>query len=176
MTARMPWWRTSQGSGGALRWRGFVAVIVVLAGCGGRYVPPPVPPALVPSAPSPVERLQAVALTWVGVPYRVGGMDRRGVDCSGLVFRIYEEAWGVAMPRRAVDQAQVGVAIVPALRRAGDLVCFWDGGPHSGILLDVDRFIHASSSQGVMVSVLDAYWWPRLRAVRRILSEPLERY
>lgn len=162
----------SSGRRGGGWWRGLLlAVVVLVAGCGGRYVPPPAPPPPPAPLPSPVERLQAVALAWVGVPYRVGGMDRRGVDCSGLVVRIYEDAWALAMPRRAVDQAEVGVAVAPARRRAGDLVFFWDGGPHSGILLDRNRFIHASWSRGVMVSELDAYWWPRLRAVRRVLSD-----
>ncbi|MEJ5243506.1 MAG: NlpC/P60 family protein [Desulfomicrobiaceae bacterium] len=177
MMAGMPLARAwSSGRRGGGWWRGLLlAVVVLVAGCGGRYVPPPAPPPP-PSLPSPVERLQAVALAWVGVPYRAGGMDRRGVDCSGLVARIYEEAWGLSLPRRAVDQAEIGSGVAPPWRRPGDLVFFWDGGPHSGILLDPNRFIHASRSRGVMVSELDAYWWPRLRAVRRIFFGPLPGY
>ncbi len=153
-------------------WWCWGCLVVFLSACAPRYVPPPPPPSPVVVPPSPVERLQAVALSWLGVPYRLGGMDRFGVDCSGLVVRLYAEAWGIEIPRRSVDQAVVGMAVPPDGRRGGDLVFFWDNGPHSGVLLDTERFIHASASRGVMISVLDAYWWPRLLAVRRLLSFP----
>jgi len=97
-------------------------------------------------------------------------MDRSGVDCSGLAVNLYAEAFGILLPRRSLDQVEVGLPVPPALRQPADVLFFWDRGPHMGVLLDSQRFIHASSSRGVIISELDAYWWPRLRMVRRILG------
>jgi cell wall-associated NlpC family hydrolase len=143
-------------------------LLVLGVGCAPKVVvlPPPAPPA--PLAPS--DRLFVVANSWIGVPYRLGGMDRSGVDCSGLAVNLYAEAFGTVLPRRSLDQVEVGIPVPPALRQPADLLFFWDRGPHMGVLLDSQRFIHASSGRGVMISELDAYWWSRLRMVRRILG------
>jgi cell wall-associated NlpC family hydrolase len=108
---------------------------------------------------------------WKGVRHRIGGTDRQGVDCSGLVQAIFREAFQVDLPRTSRDQSRMGQRVETGQMRPGDLVYFMDkGGDHIGVLVADRTFLHASSSQGVTLSTLDAYWWPRLRRVQRVLS------
>jgi cell wall-associated NlpC family hydrolase len=108
---------------------------------------------------------------WKGVRHRIGGTDRQGVDCSGLVQVIFREAFQVELPRTSRDQSRMGQRVETGQMRPGDLVYFTDkGGDHIGVLVADRTFLHASSSQGVTLSTLDAYWWPRLRRVQRVLS------
>lgn len=107
---------------------------------------------------------------WRGVPYRLGGVSKKGVDCSALVQITYRDAFSVDLPRSTWDLARVGTPVKPEDRRSGDLVFFkiglWDN--HVGIYLENGRFMHASASQGVMISSLqEPYWqqryWKTLR-------------
>jgi len=108
---------------------------------------------------------------WKGVRHRIGGSDRQGVDCSGLVQAIFREAFHVALPRTSRDQSRMGQRVEAREMRPGDLVYFLDkGGDHIGVLVAERTFLHTSASRGVMLSTLDAYWWPRLKRVQRVLS------
>lgn len=98
----------------------------------------------------------------MGVPYRYGGSDRNGVDCSGLVLRVYQAVAGVALPHQAAQQYQYGRPIPAASIRPGDLVFFRESGKgvfHVGISLGGKRFVHASTRQGVIVSSLEDPWY-----------------
>lgn len=102
---------------------------------------------------------------YVGTPHCMGGTTARCMDCSGLTYTSFG-AHKIAMPRRSQDQARYGRIIFDRndLKR-GDLVFFTksynspDYITHVGIYMGSDRFLHASSSQGVIVSPLSNPWW-----------------
>lgn len=109
---------------------------------------------------------------WKKVPHRTGGMDRWGLDCSGLLVLIFRDAFDIDLPRTSREQSQMGYAVKPQHRRPGDLVFFKDRGlNHIGVVVDEHQFLHTSSKRGVSLSKFDSYWKPRLRCVRRVLDE-----
>ncbi len=98
---------------------------------------------------------------WEGVPYRLGGMSKRGIDCSGFVVQTYQSRFGVQLPRTTALQREVGHSVSKSQLRAGDLVFFKTGwsSRHVGIYLGDSQFLHASTSQGVMISSLNNSYW-----------------
>lgn len=126
---------------------------------------------------SPRQRIVQVARSYLGTPYRYGGCDRQGMDCSGFVWRTYQEAVGLQLPRTAEAQAQQGRRVPLDKIRPGDLVFFREPKrkkvAHVGIVVGRDgRFVHASTSKGVREDRLDdPYWRARVVEARRLLSE-----
>lgn len=110
----------------------------------------------------------------MGTPYRWGGNDRQGVDCSGFVQQVHLRVSGVRLPRTTSDQFRFGRPVSRRDLRPGDLVFFDTTGrgvSHVGVVLeaDADRFAHASVSRGVTVARLsEAYWSGRLLGCRRV--------
>ena len=101
--------------------------------------------------------------SWKGTPYRVGGLSRRGIDCSGFVYVTYWNKLGMELPRTTELQGDVGHRISQKRLTYGDLVFFKTGifTRHVGIYIGNRQFIHASTSKGVMKSSLDSYYWSR---------------
>ncbi len=102
---------------------------------------------------------------WYGVRYRYGGTDKSGIDCSAFVQRLYEDVFGTDVVRTALEQFQ-SVDLVKNLNhlREGDLVFFHIHHrriSHVGIYLVNNYFVHASLSQGVMISNLNDEYWQR---------------
>ncbi|MGC4129742.1 MAG: NlpC/P60 family protein [Bergeyella sp.] len=118
------------------------------------------------------------AESYLGTPYRYGGMTRGGIDCSAFVLSVFGATVGMNLPRVAAAQSQEGENVEKSELQKGDLVFFSHGRriSHVGIVYDIDedgdvKFIHAATSKGVMVSSLkDSYWGPRYRFAKRILS------
>ncbi len=111
--------------------------------------------------------------SWKGVRYRLGGDTRRGIDCSAFVQRTFREQFGIDLPRSTYEQKTTGHYIARNKLRVGDLVLFRSGstGRHIGIYLGNDKFVHASTSSGVMISSLNEnYWKKRYREGRRIIG------
>jgi cell wall-associated NlpC family hydrolase len=112
-------------------------------------------------------------LDWAGVPYRMGGRSREGLDCSGFIQLTYLQRFGVELPRDTSAQRSVGSKVEPSRLRPGDLV-FFDTGPverHVGIYVGRSQFLHVSSSTGVMLSRLDdGYWEARFRDAIRVAA------
>jgi cell wall-associated NlpC family hydrolase len=111
------------------------------------------------------------ALALRGVPYRNGGADPSGFDCSGFVWYVFGQH-GVNVPRTVTQQFAAGEDPGRQLE-AGDLVFFSTvapGATHVGILIGGDEFVHAPSSTGqVRVERLSAgYWSSRYVGARRI--------
>jgi len=113
------------------------------------------------------------AMRFLGTPYSFGGTSTRGFDCSGFVQHVFA-LMGVHLPRTADAQYDAGRTIAGAMR-PGDLVFFQTytaGVSHVGIYLGNDRFVHASSSQGVTVSSLhESYWAARYLGAKRVTSD-----
>ena len=110
--------------------------------------------------------LYAEVSVWLGVPYRYGGMNRRGVDCSGLVNQIYKTVYKKTVARSTTDLDKSTKKISKKNLKAGDLVFFATTSnrkkiSHVGIFLKDGYFAHASSSRGVIVSHLDESYYRR---------------
>lgn len=119
------------------------------------------------------------ALDNMGAPYRWGGTDQNGFDCSGLIHHAYA-ANGIILPRVSRDQARTGQFVEPQIDqiRPGDILGFAVEGTrvtHVGLYVGNGQFIH-SASGGVSLSSLtssDAYhrWWQQRWVVaRRIID------
>jgi len=101
-----------------------------------------------------------LALALVGAPYRWGGADPRGFDCSGFVMYVYGRA-GVSLPHGTVKQYRLGTPVARKELAPGDIV-FFDRLNHSGIYIGDGRFVHASKSgDAVKVARLDEAWFER---------------
>jgi cell wall-associated NlpC family hydrolase len=114
----------------------------------------------------------ATALELRGVPYRNGGSDPNGFDCSGLVQWAFART-GRALPREVREQFHVGREVDSDEVRPGDLL-FFDtgsrGASHVGIALDRESFVHAPSSNGVVrvERYTSNYWSRRYLGARRV--------
>lgn len=118
------------------------------------------------------ELLRAEANQWRGTPHRMGGNDREGVDCSGLVVQVYKNLFNIRLPRTTREQLRVGIRVQRSRIQAGDLLFFLpeDKTNHVGIYLGGGEFVHASNSEGVMISEMsDPYWRGIFSTARRVL-------
>ncbi|MCM1517849.1 MAG: NlpC/P60 family protein [Pseudoflavonifractor sp.] len=101
---------------------------------------------------------------WLGTRYRYGGTERSGVDCSGMVMRVYDKAAGVKLPRSSAQQQSFCKSIKRKDLAAGDLLFFTTGRDrkqvsHVGIYIGHDKMIHASASRGVITSNLNEKYY-----------------
>lgn len=122
---------------------------------------------------APDDILRKAIEKWLGTPYRYGGMSVSGIDCSGFTTMIFDEVYGVHLPRRAKDQYLLGRGVDAASLKQGDLVFFQlpktRAVSHVGIYLSNGQFAHASTSSGVMISSLNEDYWTKLyKGARRI--------
>lgn len=137
------------------------------AGPQGPLPQPPLPPTPVLDEYA----LVGTALSLRGVPYRNGGDNPEGFDCSGFTKYVYARH-GVALPREVRDQFRLGKPVNAEQLEAGDLLFFTTVGPgptHVAIAIGGDQFVHAPSSTGVVrVERLSArYWSARYLGARR---------
>jgi cell wall-associated NlpC family hydrolase len=112
--------------------------------------------------PVPIEDLvRSEVLQWQGTPYRMGGSNRNGIDCSGFVQRLYRDLFDRQLPRSTALQSRSGQWIGKDQLRTGDLVFFSMPyqGRHVGIYLGEMEFAHASITQGVTISSLEEVYW-----------------
>jgi cell wall-associated NlpC family hydrolase len=136
----------------------------------------PAEPAAVTSRPAGAALdIVDAALELRGTPYRNGGSDPSGFDCSGFTQFVFAR-FDLYLPREVRDQYAHGREISRADVRPGDLVFFSTvsrGASHVGIVVADDRFVHAPSSTGVVrVESMDArYWRERFVGIRRITPE-----
>jgi probable lipoprotein NlpC len=96
--------------------------------------------------------------TWLGTPYKYGGVTRKGVDCSGLVNAIYSEVYELKLPRSSKDIYASCKKIKMKDLREGDLVFFnytGKGVSHVGLYLGDGKYVHASTTKGVVISDVD---------------------
>ena len=112
---------------------------------------------------------------WWGTKYCMGGTSQSCIDCSALTQTIIEDVYGVEIPRTAQAQYD-NCEIVKGddTLQEGDLVFFHTtrrGISHVGLYLSNNKFVHASTSQGVMISDLnDSYWKERYRGAGRFVE------
>ncbi len=145
-----------------------LAAALLLAACGGAPVAPP------ERAASERGREVAIyAMSLIDTGYRFGGKNpEAGLDCSGMVAYIFEQAAGLRVSGSAADIARLGKPVDKRRLQPGDLVFFnTQNRPlsHVGIYIGDGRFIHAPSSASGRVRI-DAlghsYFAPRFDAAR----------
>ncbi|MCP3898502.1 MAG: hypothetical protein GY707_02065 [Desulfobacteraceae bacterium] len=110
---------------------------------------------------------------WEGTPHKMGGYSKKGIDCSGFANYMYKKLFNIEVPRSTKLFLKQGVKIKKSKLKPGDLVIF--SPPtyprHVGIYVGNDKFIHASTSKGVMMSDLkNPYWLKYYLMSRRIFN------
>jgi cell wall-associated NlpC family hydrolase len=123
----------------------------------------------------PMSDLTLYALSLNGTSYKYGGEDpESGLDCSGFVANVFQQAVGISLPHSAKAISHLGRKIGIDDLRPGDLVFFntlRHAFSHVGIYLGNNHFIHASSSAtgDVMISdITERYWTKRFDGARRL--------
>lgn len=120
--------------------------------------------------------ITSYALSLIGVDYRFGGnTPDQGLDCSGLIRYVFQQATGLSLPRSAREQSRVGESISKDNLQPGDLVFFNTRRfqfSHVGLYIGDNRFIHAPSKGGAVqvVSLDNAYWQKAFNGARRIVG------
>lgn len=112
---------------------------------------------------------------WYGVPYKYGGCQKNGVDCSCFTSNLYAEVYGRKLGRTAGEIHKDCEKINTAKLREGDLVFFITNGKsisHVGVYLKDNKFVHASTSKGVIISDLnESYYKKYFHSAGRIKKE-----
>jgi len=117
---------------------------------------------------APVEELDDRLLNfleeWYGTRYRLGGSDKTGIDCSAFVQSFFNSMYGLVISRTCREQYSDTRRIRKTQLQQGDLVFFKTRGrsiSHVGIYLCNNKFIHASTSSGVMISDLSEEYFTK---------------
>ncbi len=146
-----------------LLWLFFASLL--LTACGSQHV--------TRSQPDAINALYDQYKSWRGVPYQLGGLSKKGIDCSGFVYQTFKDKFGIILPRTTKSQVKQGERVYIGQLQTGDLLFFktdWRT-RHVGIYLENGRFLHASTSKGVMISRLDnVYWKKKYWRAQRILD------
>lgn len=153
--------------------------VLTLTSCGSKKQRVALPADF--KGPKELSRLYGVRLTpddniflynegakWLGVPHRMGGLTKKGVDCSGFVAIVFREVYGKQLARSSADMLKHNCKKVNRVNlKEGDLVFFRTGKGrkkvpnHVGIYLKNGKFIHTSTSSGVIVSSLSEPYYVR---------------
>lgn len=152
-------------------------VVLVLTGCTSTRPPAASSTTDATPAEATAQQLRTETERWEGTPYILGGMTRRGIDCSAFVQVLYRDVLDTPLPRTTRQQANAGRAVPVDEAQPGDLVFFRpaDKQRHVGVYLGDGEFAHASTSQGVTVSRLETpYWESSYWMTRRLLSPSLD--
>lgn len=117
--------------------------------------------------------LEHEARKWLGVKYRYGGETRKGTDCSGMIMSVYRDVTGLKLPRNSAEQQAFCKRVDRKRIAPGDLVFFTSSKKgrvtHVGLYIGDDKFIHASSSRGVIISSLsEPYYVKHYHSVGRV--------
>lgn len=120
----------------------------------------------------------AFAKLQLGIPYLYGGMDKKkGFDCSGFINYVFNH-FKISVPRISYLFTNAGVDIPIEYSKPGDIILFTGSNARSGIVGHMGiitqnnrgdiRFIHASTSNGVIISGMNSYFIPRFVKVNRV--------
>jgi cell wall-associated NlpC family hydrolase len=121
---------------------------------------------------SVVVKFGLILQSYLGKPYAGTSKWEEGLDCSRFTAEVYKRFNGTDLPRQAAEQYTMGREVPHNRIQFGDLVFFRTEGnriSHVGVAVGYGEFIHASTSQGVIISRLsDEYWARRFVGARRV--------
>ena len=120
----------------------FLLASLILAGCSS-HAPPP--SGRLADSIVVVAQLNEQLRQWYGTPYRYGGLDRGGVDCSGFVYRTFRDRFDMQLPRSTEEQTSLGTKVSRDELMPGDLVFFKTGGGDPAV---VQRVRYAAENAG----------------------------
>ncbi|UTC51876.1 C40 family peptidase [Treponema sp. OMZ 855] len=133
------------------------------------------------SSPKDSQRIAFVnnALSYLGTPYRYAGHSRKGMDCSGFVFRNGADVLKLQMPRRSDALAEYAKRITDEEIQPGDLLFFNTAGgiSHVGIYIGAGKFIHSASDgphTGVIISSIQESYWRKTYRFAGSIMKPEE--
>jgi peptidoglycan endopeptidase LytE len=133
---------------------------------------PAPPPSAVGTSGAVGYAIAGTALSLRGAPYRNGGSDPSGFDCSGFIWYVFAQH-GIDVPRTVTGLAHYGSGVAPTTLTAGDLLFFRTSGTaisHVGMSIGGDEFVHAPSSSGVVrvERLASSYWAARFAGAARV--------
>jgi hypothetical protein len=115
---------------------------------------------------SPVEEVTNAPLisfleSWYGTRYKMGGTNKSGIDCSAFTSILMDSVFTIKLPRTAKGQYDMGSKIQRDYLQQGDLVFFNTTGgiSHVGVYLTNNKFVHASTTLGVIISDMDELYY-----------------
>ncbi|MCP4566333.1 MAG: hypothetical protein GY841_02000 [FCB group bacterium] len=112
--------------------------------------------------------------TFLGRPSAGKSTERKGYDCSEFIGTVYYEYASIHLPRTTEKLFVTGREVERGDLYFGDLVFFDTGGrgvSHVGIYVGFDEFVHASTSNGIIISsLLDKYYKKRFLGARRVME------
>jgi lipoprotein Spr len=122
------------------------------------------------------ERLYSFIDKWLNTPYKWGGVDEKGIDCSAFLQRLLSEVYAINIPRTSVQQFftnRIEPFSSARYLSEGDLIFFRTMEnkliSHVGLYLHNNMFVNSSSSKGVSIASLnDPYWKKRFVAAGRV--------
>jgi len=130
------------------------------------------------TASTTVRKIINKAVSFKGTKYKYGGTSKKGMDCSGLMFTAFK-AGNINLPRTSSAQSKKGKRVATKNIQKGDLVFFKTSSKnrinHVGLVVSHNngnvKFVHASTSKGVMISSLkDGYWANAYAEARRVTT------
>lgn len=159
----------------------FIVSSIFLTGATHKYESPACITSAVPELVNKISGRLGIQLTvndnialyeyinqWIGTPYRRGGRSKNGVDCSGFTLNVYENVYEKHLVRSSADILRVNCEKVDKKDlKEGDLVFFWTRGQrserpsHVGVYLKDGKFVHSSTSNGVIISSLNEPYYSK---------------
>jgi len=118
------------------------------------------------------DKVKALTLDLVGLPYRIGGQEITGFDCSGFVYYVFS-SFGIEIPRTARKQGKMKNSIRLGKARTGDIMVFkLKNGWHSGIYIGNSHFVHApNQASPVRNERLTEFWLSRLKRIIQVIDQ-----
>ena len=109
-------------------------------------------------------KLYSFISDWYGAPYKYGGCEKSGVDCSCFTVNLFDKVYGKKIPRTAVDIYKECDKINIEKAKEGDHIFFKINSnsiTHVGVYLHDKKFVHASTTKGVLVNSLTETYYQK---------------